>query len=67
MGRELVRQLAAQGCSVAACDIHAESVAETAALARAAADERVLVTSHACDVADEAQVLRFRDDAGHGA
>ena len=62
MGRELVRQLAAQGCSVAACDIHAESVAETAALARAAADERVLVTSHACDVADEAQVLRFRDD-----
>jgi NAD(P)-dependent dehydrogenase (short-subunit alcohol dehydrogenase family) len=62
MGRELVRQLAAQGCSVAACDIHAESVAETAALARAAADERALVTSHACDVADEAQVLRFRDD-----
>src|ERR1700739_919458 len=62
MGRELVRQLAAQGCSVAACDIHAEAVAETAALARASADERVLVTSHACDVADEAQVLRFRDD-----
>ena len=26
MGRELVRQLAAQGCSVAACDINAESV-----------------------------------------
>ena len=62
MGRELVRQLAAQGCSVAACDINAESVAETAALARAAADDRVLVTSHACDVADEAQVLRFRDE-----
>jgi NAD(P)-dependent dehydrogenase (short-subunit alcohol dehydrogenase family) len=62
MGRELVRQLAAQGCSVAACDINAESVAETAALARAVADERVLVTSHACDVADEAQVLRFRDE-----
>ena len=62
MGRELVRQLAAQGCSIAACDINAESVAETAALARAAADERVVVTSHACDVADEAQVLRFRDE-----
>jgi NAD(P)-dependent dehydrogenase (short-subunit alcohol dehydrogenase family) len=62
MGRELVRQLAAQGCSVAACDINAESVAETAALARAAADERVVVTSHACDVADETQVLRFRDE-----
>jgi len=62
MGRELVRQLAAQGCSVAACDIHADEVAETASLARAAADDRVLVTSHACDVADEAQVLRFRDE-----
>ena len=62
MGRELVRQLAAQGCSVAACDINAESVSQTAALARAAADERVVVTSHACDVGDEAQVLRFRDE-----
>jgi NAD(P)-dependent dehydrogenase (short-subunit alcohol dehydrogenase family) len=29
MGRELVRQLAAQGCSVAACDWHADTVAET--------------------------------------
>src|SRR5213082_2973647 len=36
MGRELVRQLAAQGCSVAACDWHPDTVAETAALARAA-------------------------------
>jgi NAD(P)-dependent dehydrogenase (short-subunit alcohol dehydrogenase family) len=62
MGRELVRQLAAQGCSVAACDIHLESVTETAALARAAADDRVLITGHPCDVADEAQVLRFRDE-----
>jgi NAD(P)-dependent dehydrogenase (short-subunit alcohol dehydrogenase family) len=61
MGRELVRQLAVQGCSVAACDIDADSAVDTAALARAAADERVVVTSHACDVADEAQVLRFRD------
>jgi NAD(P)-dependent dehydrogenase (short-subunit alcohol dehydrogenase family) len=61
MGRELVRQLAAQGCSVAACDIDADSVVDSAALARAAADERVVVTSHACDVADEAQVLRLRD------
>ena len=68
MGRELVRQLAAQGCSVAACDLHAEAVAETAAMARAGAGPSVRVTSHACDVADEAQVLRFRDELldGHG-
>src|SRR5512146_1586678 len=50
MGRELVRQLAAQGCSVAACDWHPDAVAETAGLARADAGPGVLVTSHACGV-----------------
>ncbi len=69
MGRELVRQLAAQGCSVAACDLNPDSVAETAALARAGAPPGVRVTGHACDVSDEAQVLRFRDEllAGHAS
>ncbi len=63
MGRELVRQLAAAGCSVAAGDWHPEAVAQAAASARAAAPPGVLVTSHACDVADEGQVMRFRDEA----
>jgi NAD(P)-dependent dehydrogenase (short-subunit alcohol dehydrogenase family) len=69
MGRELARQLAAQGCSVAACDLNADAVAEAAAMARADAPPGVLVTSHACDVSDEAQVLRFRDEllAGHAS
>ncbi len=62
MGRELVRQLAAQDCSVAACDWHPDAMAETASLARADAGSGVLVTGHACDVSDEAQVLRFRDE-----
>jgi NAD(P)-dependent dehydrogenase (short-subunit alcohol dehydrogenase family) len=62
MGRELVRQLAAGGCSVAACDLNPDTVAETAAIAGAEAQPGVLVTSHACDVAEEAQVLRFRDE-----
>ncbi len=62
MGRELARQLAAQGCSVATCDWHADTVAETAALARADAPPDVRVTSHVCDVSAEAQVLRFRDE-----
>src|SRR5437763_8578191 len=62
MGRELVRQLAAQGCSVAACDWHADTVAETAAMARVDAPPGVQVSGHACDVSDEAQVLRFRDE-----
>ncbi len=62
MGRELVRQLAAQGCSVATCDINPDTVAETVAAARGVAPAGVRVTGHHCDVADEAQVLRFRDD-----
>jgi NAD(P)-dependent dehydrogenase (short-subunit alcohol dehydrogenase family) len=62
MGRELVRQLAAQGCSVAACDLNADSVAAVAAIARADAPTGTRVTDHACDVSDEAQVLRFRDE-----
>src|SRR3984957_15164758 len=62
IGRELVRQLAAQGCSVAACDLNADTVALTAATAWAAAPPGVQVTGHACDVSDEAQVLRFRDE-----
>src|SRR6266702_819835 len=62
MGRELVRQLAEQGCSVAACDVNADAVAQTAALAREGAPPGVLVSDHTCDVSEEAQVLRFRDE-----
>jgi NAD(P)-dependent dehydrogenase (short-subunit alcohol dehydrogenase family) len=64
MGRELVRQLAARGCSVATCDWHEDGLSETAALASGAA-----VTSHVCDVSDESAVLRFRDSVldAHGA
>ncbi len=62
MGRELVRQLAAEGCSVAACDLNPDSVAVTAATAWAAAPPGTTVTGHACDVSDEAQLLRFRDE-----
>ncbi len=62
MGRELIRQLAAQGCSVAGCDLHPDTMAETVALAQAEAPPGVRVTGHTCDVADEAQVLRFRGE-----
>ena len=69
MGRELTRQLAAQGCSVAACDLSPETMAETVALAQAEAPPGVRVTGHTCDVAEEAQVLWFRDEllAEHAA
>jgi len=62
MGRELARQLAAAGCSVATCDLAADSVARTAALAREGVPADTAVTGHVCDVSDEAQVLRFRDE-----
>jgi NAD(P)-dependent dehydrogenase (short-subunit alcohol dehydrogenase family) len=62
MGRELVRQLAAAGCSVAACDWNAASLEQTAVLARADAAPDVRISTHLCDVSDEAQVLRFRDE-----
>jgi NAD(P)-dependent dehydrogenase (short-subunit alcohol dehydrogenase family) len=62
MGRELVRQLAAHGCSVAACDVNPETIAVTAASAWAAGPPGIAVTSHVCDVSDESQVRRFRDE-----
>jgi NAD(P)-dependent dehydrogenase (short-subunit alcohol dehydrogenase family) len=62
IGRELVRQLTGQGCSVAVCDVNPDSVAVTAATTWAAAPPGVAVTGHVCDVSDEAQVLRFRDE-----
>jgi NAD(P)-dependent dehydrogenase (short-subunit alcohol dehydrogenase family) len=62
IGRELVRQLAAQGCSVAVCDLNQDSVAATAATAWALAPPGVAVTGHVCDVSHEAQVQRFRDE-----
>jgi len=63
MGRELVRQLAAEGCSVATCDLNADSLAETQELAAGEAAGTALVSAHQCDVSDEAAVLRFRDEA----
>jgi NAD(P)-dependent dehydrogenase (short-subunit alcohol dehydrogenase family) len=59
IGRELVRQLAAHGCSVATCDINPDAVAATV---WACARPGVAVTGRACDVSDQAQVLRFRDE-----
>src|SRR5215510_7417001 len=60
MGRELVRQLAAQGCNVAMCDVSAGSMAETRQLCDTQGLPRGLrVMAHVADVSDEAQVLDF--------
>jgi NAD(P)-dependent dehydrogenase (short-subunit alcohol dehydrogenase family) len=64
MGRELVRQLVAEGCNVAMCDVSARRLAETEQLCQAAGlPQGVRVTSHLADVSREADVLRFRDEA----
>jgi NAD(P)-dependent dehydrogenase (short-subunit alcohol dehydrogenase family) len=59
MGRELVRQLAAAGCSVAMCDLSAEAMAETKALAEGDAAGSVRVTAHRADVSVEEQTMSF--------
>jgi len=61
MGRELARQLSAEGCHVAICDVSAEHMAETKALCEEAAPKGTRVTAHLCDVSHEKQVLAFRD------
>ena len=62
MGRELARQLAAEGCSVAICDVVDERLAETRQACMDAAPPGTRITAHHCDVANEAQVLAFRDE-----
>ncbi len=61
MGRELCLALAKAGAHVAMCDVSEANMAETRALCEAAAPEGTRITTHPCDVSDEAQVLSFRD------
>jgi NAD(P)-dependent dehydrogenase (short-subunit alcohol dehydrogenase family) len=62
MGRELVRQLVAEGCNVAMCDVSAQTMMETKRLCEDARPRQGLrITTHVADVSDEAQVLSFRD------
>ncbi len=61
IGRALVLQLVAEGCSVAMCDISEEHMAETARLAEAKATQGAQIISFRADVGDEAQVDAFRD------
>jgi NAD(P)-dependent dehydrogenase (short-subunit alcohol dehydrogenase family) len=64
MGRELVRQLIAEGCSVAMCDVSARNMAETVTLCEAdGVPQGARVTAHVADVSDESQLIRFRDEA----
>jgi NAD(P)-dependent dehydrogenase (short-subunit alcohol dehydrogenase family) len=64
MGRELVRQLVAEGCSVAMCDVSEKTMAQTQAIVeKDRLPQGVKLTAHLADVSDEAQLIRFRDAA----
>ena len=68
IGRALAEQLTAEGCHVAICDVSAENMAETKGLCEARACPGARISTHACDVSDERQVVAFRDAvaAQHG-
>lgn len=61
MGREIARQLVAEGCDVAMCDVSGENMAETKGLCENEAPQGIKVSTFRADVSDEAQVLAFRD------
>lgn len=63
MGRELVRQLVAEGCNVAMCDVSLQAMTETKRLCEAERlPQGLRITSHVADVSDAAAVERFRDE-----
>ena len=63
MGRELARQLVAEGCNVAMCDVSAEAMAETKRLCEVERlPQGLRVTTHVADVSIEDQLKRFRDE-----
>jgi NAD(P)-dependent dehydrogenase (short-subunit alcohol dehydrogenase family) len=63
MGRELARQLVAEGCNVAMCDVSAEAMAETKRLCEVEKlPQGLRVTTHVADVSIEDQLIRFRDE-----
>ena len=63
MGRELARQLVAEGCNVAMCDVSADAMAETRRLCEVEKlPQGLRVTTHIADVSIEDQLKRFRDE-----
>lgn len=61
MGRELAKQLVAEGCTVAMCDVSAENMAETKRLCQTNAPQGTRVMTFVADVSSEDQILKFRD------
>jgi NAD(P)-dependent dehydrogenase (short-subunit alcohol dehydrogenase family) len=63
IGRELARQLVAEGCNVAMCDVSADAMAETKRLCEVEKlPQGLRITTHIADVSIEDQLKRFRDE-----
>lgn len=60
MGRELVIQLAKEGCDIALCDVMEENMQETVDIVSSESPE-VKITSFKCDVSLEGDVFSFKD------
>jgi NAD(P)-dependent dehydrogenase (short-subunit alcohol dehydrogenase family) len=60
MGRELCRQLTAEGSHVAMCDVSEDNMAQTKALCEEGAPSGTRVTTHVADVSSEADVVSFQ-------
>ena len=60
MGRELIRQLAKEGCNIALCDVMEENMQETVDIVSSESPE-VKITSFKCDVSLEGDVFSFKD------
>src|SRR5258705_11290320 len=66
MGRELVRQLVAEACNIAMCDVSPTGLAEKQKLCEAAGlPQGLRVTTHIVDVADRTQVARVPGEVPH--
>ena len=61
MGRELAIQLAAEGCTVAMCDVIADNMVETKKRAEAVAPQGTKVVTHVADVSVEDQVFGWAE------
>lgn len=61
MGRELVRQLASEGCHVATCDVIDENLDETIETVQSESPD-IQITGFHCDVGVEDDIIAFAED-----
>ncbi len=61
MGQTLARQLSAEGCHVAMCDVSQTAMDDTVATCLADAPAGTVVSCFVADVSDESQLQAFRD------